>query len=372
MRTSSAFVLALALLPVGCRSKTAVVPLTPPGQSFDPIPADSVFVFSSADRVLPTYQRLARIYVGFSYSTSQVGDEERLEEKLRKRAGKLGAHGIILEEGNKVPEDVYWGGMPSGSGLAIRFPEPGNRPESLPARSPSEMRAIAVAPVVVPPDVHLPDSVAAAFDEDIRQWLRENGYHALPPGLFDSMRGRMGEDIQPSVDPVGTLKITGGDSRERLILKALVEEQGADGFLIPEIQGAEATFDGEAAMWDGTEQTVGETRSLGAKIISGILNLFRTGEHDFSEDEPAPEGSVWALSLVIRIENSIGARLYTGRGGIELLEKADFEGGIWFGDPEPEGYQIVRVPEEELFQKRNRIRRSVRIALEPLLPSPVR
>ena len=120
------------------------------------------------------------------------------------------------------------------------------------------------------------------------------------------------------------------------------------------------------AEWDGVEQKVGDTRSTGAKIISGILNLFRTGEHNWSEDETAPYGSVWALSLVVRIENAIGAQVYLGRGGLELLEKADFEGGIWFGDPMPEDYEILEVPDEELFQKRNRISRSVRIALYPL------
>ena len=155
-------------------------------------------------------------------------------------------------------------------------------------------------------------------------------------------------------------------SRVERILKVLGEKYGADGFLLPDIEGVEAYFDGDRAEWDGVEQKVGERRGTGAKIISGILNLFRKGEHDFSEEDTTPYGSVWALSLVVRIENAIGAQVYLGRGGLELLEKADFEGGIWFGDPIPEQYEIQEVPDEELFQKRNRISRSVRIALSPL------
>jgi hypothetical protein len=67
------------------------------------------------------------------------------------------------------------------------------------------------------------------------------------------------------------------------------------------------------------------------------------------------------------MENSIGANLYSGRGGIELLEKADFEGGIYIGDPGPEEYELEEVPEEKLFTRTGRWRRAVGIALEGLV-----
>ena len=80
-----------------------------------------------------------------------------------------------------------------------------------------------------------------------------------------------------------------------------------------------------------------------------------------------PSGGVTALSLEVRIENAIGAHLYTGRGGIELIQEAEFEGGIYIGEQEPEEYEVIKVPDEALFQKRSRLERAVRIALEPLV-----
>ena len=110
---------------------------------------------------------------------------------------------------------------------------------------------------------------------------------------------------------------------------------------------------------------MGETRSTGAKVVSTIANLLIRGEDDGEEAEPT--GRVSALSLVIEFENDIGAHLYTGRGGIELIEEADFEGGIYIGEKEPEEYEIIEVPDEFLFQKQSRLQRAVRIAFEPLV-----
>jgi len=152
-----------------------------------------------------------------------------------------------------------------------------------------------------------------------------------------------------------------------------------DAVLYPDVEPVEAHFYGDRARWDGVSGKVGETRSTGAKVVSGILNLLIRGESntddEYHEFDNTPEGWVWALSLVVTMENSIGANIYTGRGGIELLEKADFEGGIYIGDPGPEGYEIEEVTEEKLFTRTGRWRRAVGLALEGLslsfrLPEP--
>ena len=169
------------------------------------------------------------------------------------------------------------------------------------------------------------------------------------------------------LDPSSGSETVGlANSGDRSVRRRLIEEQGVEGFLVPQLQWTEAFFEGDKASWDGVEQKVGKTRSLGARVTSGILNALIRGEDASDESEPPPEGSVWALSLVVHIENTLGALLFTGRGGFELMEKADFEGGIWVGDPEPEEYEIVEVPAEKRFQRRGRILRAVRIALSPL------
>lgn len=342
--------------------------LGPPGQVYEPVPTEEVWVFSGMDRVRVKHQPIAEISMQFDAWTEDGSAYEELVHELTYQAGKLGAHAVVLEG---IQDESELGGLmvpiPSGAATAIRFVEPGLVEGLRPARSPREMGALVVAPVAVPLDVQMPDSIAEAFAQDIHAALAGAGLSPLPPGLYESVWEDVAEESQRLSEAIAALK--GGDetrSDEQRILKILGEKHDADGFLLPDIEGVEAYFDGDRAEWDGVDQKVGETRSTGAKIVSGILNLFRRGEHDFSEEDTTPYGSVWALSLVVRIENAIGAQVYVGRGGLELLEKADFEGGIWFGDPMPEEYEIQEVPDEDLFQKPNRISRSVRIALAPL------
>jgi hypothetical protein len=190
--------------------------------------------------------------------------------------------------------------------------------------------------------------LVAAIREDIHTTLEEGGFQMLP---LDTWETAWAEGVE-----------------EDLVVRALMTEWGADCVLFPDLQGVLASFEGDEARWDGASQKVGETRSTGAKIVSWFLNALIGGEDDSEEEgTPDPEGDVWALSLTVGIENVIGARVYEGRGGIELLEGADFAGGIYFGDPGPEDYEVEEIPAEKLFQRPGRIRRAVRLALEGLI-----
>jgi hypothetical protein len=368
MRISFLIPLALVSLLAGCKTKTHVVMLGPADLEWERVPTDSVYVFNHKDHVLPEYQPIARVSVGFNYATGPGADRERVEKVLRKRAGKLGAHGIIITEVDETAREEFWEGYPFASATAIRFldpPSPGGRQ---PVRSPVGLNAIAIAPLAVPEDLPVHDSTAQAFAEDIFNHLGENGFHPLPLGTWEAAWAEANPVEVESADPVADLKDEAGPSLERRTLRILVEDYGADGILYPDVEAARAFFEDDEAYWDGTTQKVGETRSTGAKALSTILNALIQGEYDSEEDDPPPpEGRVRALSLVVQIENAIGAHLYTGRGGIELLEGADFQGGIYIGEPGPEEYEIVDVPPEALFQRRRRIQRSVRIALEALV-----
>jgi hypothetical protein len=366
MRLSFPTCLVFALIALGCKSKTEIVPLGPPGQHFEPVAPESVFVFSSENRVRIKHQPLARISVGFNYGNASDESARRVEEALRKRAGKLGAHGIVLGSDEEVSEEVGWSGMPAGAATAIRFLDP-DRLEGIEAvHSAAELRTVVIAPLAVPEDLEVPDSIASGFTRDIHEHLLAAGFDPLPLDTWDWAWERVTGGAESAMDSLAAAKLNDPASTvEQRVLRILEEEYGVDGFLFPDMVGVQARFDGDEARWDGIRQKVGETRSTGAKILSGLLNLFVRGKG--TEDVPDPSGRVTALSLEIRIENTIGARLYSARGGIELIEGADFEGGIYIGEPEPEEYEVVEVPDEALFQKRSRLERAVRIALEPLV-----
>jgi len=364
MRIAS--ILSLGLLLGACsHSRMRVAMLGPADLASDPVPAESLFVFTGEDRVLPKYQPIAQLSVGPKYWTNPGWDIPSVEKALLEKAGKLGADAVILGELSGFPYRDFYGTKTWGTATAIRFAQSGSARTNSAARQPRELKAIVVAPIAAPEDIHVPDTIAAGFVRDIRAELEESGFVVLPEGLYESVWDGTAIEAEGVADPITTLKNKlRTQSREQRTLRSLIKEHGADGFLFPDIQGVEASFHGDEASWDGISQKVGETRSMAAKVVSGIANLLVRGEGDF--EEPDPAGSVWALSLVVQIENALGALLYTGRGGIELLEGADFEGGIYFGDPEPEGYKVVEIPTEQIFKKQRRLQRAVRIALSSL------
>ncbi|MBT8397355.1 MAG: hypothetical protein HKO65_13075 [Gemmatimonadetes bacterium] len=386
MRISSLTCLGIALLMAGCGLSPEVVMLGPPGKEYEAVPPQDVWVFSGQERVLVKHQPLARISVKESVWDEGGTFEEDILYQLRYEAGKVGAQGIVLGENEHQsgggPLDLP---IPVWSATAIRFVGEEQESAASAARSAKEVGTIAVAPLAIPEDIPVHDSIVDGFIQDIFSELEGAGFHLLPFETWESIRSdvdpeptesemaerRAGQPPVPPkasgvIDPKTGLKATlSGDASEKRVVLALAQEYAVDAFLFPDIVGAQAYFEGDEARWDGIKQKVGDTRSTGAKILSGIANLILRGEDDFQE--PDPEGWVWALSLAVTVENAIGARVYYGRGGIELLEGADFAGGVYFGDPGPEDYEVIEVPDKALFQKRSRLQRAVKLALESLL-----
>jgi len=72
-------------------------------------------------------------------------------------------------------------------------------------------------------------------------------------------------------------------------------------------------------------------------------------------DSDGCEGVLRALSFMVRLENSFGAMLYTGRGGIELLELIDDRG------------QLYDMPPPHPFATEERNREAVALALAQLV-----
>ena len=92
MKFKNVLVLIFILLMLAC-VQTSVVRLGP-SVSRPPVPDDQVVIYRTADKVPGKYEEIAVIH-----SKGEAGwtDEEQLYKAMRKKAGKLGANGIILD-----------------------------------------------------------------------------------------------------------------------------------------------------------------------------------------------------------------------------------------------------------------------------------
>ena len=219
-----------------------------------------------------------------------------------------------------------------------------------------DIRAIVVAPATPTNELPVPESVTAGFTQDICDGLRAAGWNVLPTELYDSIWTENLPKGGGLIDPLTTLKY---DDRAGLVhrrtIRTLIEEYGADGFLYPEIQIIEAEFKGNEAEWDGVSQeSVVDESSTVVKVAFAILSVLSNDDVDaFNQTR----GSLKAVSLAVRIENTFGAMVYTKRGGIELLE------GV---DSRPDPWRAVTFPLDQIFNNPERNREAVRLALEPL------
>ncbi|MFH1764646.1 MAG: hypothetical protein ABIF09_10680 [Gemmatimonadota bacterium] len=274
-----------------------VVMLGPAGLRPDPVPAESVFVFTGEDRVLLKYQPIAQLSVRPRYSINPVWEAPAVEWALREKAGELGADAVILGEISGWAFSGVDGEETWGSATAIRFVPAGSGQTVSAARSPREMRAIVVAPLGVPEGVPLPDSIAATFVQDIYDGLRAAGYSPLPLAAYESVWAEAALDPEGVPDPIMDLKAGGEEqSGEQRILRSLIEEYGADGFLFPDIQEVEAHFDGEEAHWDGVEQNPAGCEDRSLVVGTGRL---RPGSHPLGSGSGAfrsgwPDGAAVA------------------------------------------------------------------------------
>lgn len=360
--------LSLALILGACSTPQMMVTrLGPSDPTARSIPPDSVWVFVGKERVLPRYQTMARLSLTDRNANGSWLDPISVQNALLEEAGKLGADALIAEEVGGFPFEGPAGEWTWGTALAVRFSDGDLERIRSVARRPRDMEALALAPMALPVDLPVEDSVVAALTALLGERLQSNGFPVLPVEVYDSVRQEVDPEGLDPADPLLSLKeMDWTRALDRRVLPALRDNLGTDGYIFPEVQVVEAFFEGDEASWDGVTQKVGKTRSFGAKLFSGILNAILFNKDEIETEAPPPTGSLWALSLEVRIENNLGATVYAGRGGIELLEKADFEGGIWIGDPQTEDWTPVEIPPEQRLTKEQRVERAVRIALRDL------
>jgi len=100
MLKNLSLVIAIALVTAACVSAKAT--LLNPGVKFDPVPWENVVVYLSEDDVPGEFVKIAIVK---SEGKEVVTTEAQMLKKMKKKAGALGANGIILQ-GIKQPGDV--------------------------------------------------------------------------------------------------------------------------------------------------------------------------------------------------------------------------------------------------------------------------
>jgi hypothetical protein len=197
-------------------------------------------------------------------------------------------------------------------------------------------KILAVAPVEIPPG--LPDAapVLDEFSSLIDEELNRYGYSVVRPqhytATWNKIAAEMGDFGIPGSGERDEVKVSRAMFRTMADLDAGFE---LDGVLFPYIVVVEAAFGAGSAVWDGAEQKI-ET--------AGAMESFFAGSQ---------RGVVGALSLRVSIRDGEGNALFTNYGGIEVLSTMA-------------GKAFVNVPREGLFADKERNRKAVEIALEPL------
>ena len=207
---------------------------------------------------------------------------------------------------------------------------------------------IALTPVSMPEEIRQQAAAAGEFDSLIAAVLTDAGYSLVSVDDYLAVWGHILDQMGGVSDP-----ITGERdeakfelARERLYLD-LSEMYYADAVLYPEIWTVDAPFAEGVASWDGTSQAMVE---FGIRVLDFIGAILTRSESQL------PRGTVRALSLMVFMEDMNGVEVFSDAGGIELLEQVGTD---------PGSLQVV--PEEELFQDRERSRKAVDQALRRLV-----
>lgn len=86
------FVVTVSVALTGCIS-TSVAPLT--GKTYPAVHADEVTIYLRDDDIPGAYEKIAIIYARGDYALT---DEAQMFKSVRKKAAKLGANGVLLQE----------------------------------------------------------------------------------------------------------------------------------------------------------------------------------------------------------------------------------------------------------------------------------
>jgi len=198
------------------------------------------------------------------------------------------------------------------------------------------VKILAVAQMEIPPGLPDTATVADEFSALIDEELSRRGYSVIRPQKYTAAWNKVSAGM-------GDFAILGSEERDEAkmsqamvrTMEALGADFKLDAVVFPSIVVVEAEFGAGRAVWDGAEQKI-ET--------AGAMESFFAGSQ---------RGVVGAVSLKLSIRDREGKTLFIHNGGIQVLSQM-------------EGKAFVNVPREELFADKERNRRAVEIAIEPL------
>jgi hypothetical protein len=197
------------------------------------------------------------------------------------------------------------------------------------------VKVIALTPITIPEGMPEPDFVTGKFDSLIEAALKDGGYAVVRPQDYETVweRATRGDLVKTTTGDRDPAKVAGAALQTFDTLDATFT---VDAVLVTDIRVVEAPFASGRAVWDGVTQSIN---------VGGYMNSFLAG---------SPEGKLGALSLVVQIYDPSLSVMYSKAGGIEVLSKM-------------EGKEFVLVPRQELFTDKNRNRKAVDVALDPIM-----
>lgn len=201
-----------------------------------------------------------------------------------------------------------------------------------------EIRTIGLVPMALQVELDNEDQMKAEFESYITEKLKNGGYQVIPSKRFSEIYESMKTTIGPMYDP-NTGKII-KEKHDALLKHAKREyrtKHDPEALLFCSIIVAKAYWSGNKARWHGVnEPTTGE---------SGFWAEISTAQS---------YGTIPGLSLLVVLKDWKENEYYVNAGGIQLLK--------WL-----KGSSFVDVPQNQLLVDSDRNRRSVDIALAPLL-----
>ena len=215
----------------------------------------------------------------------------------------------------------------------------------------STTKTIGVMPLTVTAVVPDADGVAARYESEIVTRLTNSGFSVIPPSAMREIRERTKATLGGLYDPM-----TGDPIKEKVnaFNEFSINEYNArykvDAVLAPAIVRRAAEFNSAGVWWDGVDDS--------ATGESGWAFLWKP--------TPSIEGTMPALSFVVRLVDPSGKVLYGGVGGLQVLAYWKHSESLWSAKE-----RTVRIDPKFVMTDPARDARALSLALDPLLRGKV-
>lgn len=178
------------------------------------------------------------------------------------------------------------------------------------------IKTIGLLPIEIEHAVPHEDEVAAQLEQEITERLQSGGFKVVPASAMRAIRERGLRTLGGLYDPMTGVSMPGRLEALREFSRNEYRAQyPIDAILIIRMISRRAKLSVGKAEWDGVREQVSTEGAITTTLQFALGSL------------PGP-GEVRALSLSVRLVNVNGATLYTGRGGLLVLEYPTMRGTL--------------------------------------------